>query len=88
VQKTFDARSNSCHVDQKSKQTNMHTCVHVHVYMNLFFVCPLVGVYMTVVCVYMYKQTDRLGGWISKIVPAHIHIDDTRTCCDSDESEP
>jgi hypothetical protein len=43
---------------------------------------------MTVVCVYMYKQTDRLGGAISEIVPAHIHVDDTCTCGDSDESEP
>ena len=34
MQKTFDARSNSCHVDQKSKQTNMHTCVSVYVYVH------------------------------------------------------
>ena len=72
------------------RQSYTQTCILVFmcVYMNLFFVCPLVGVYMTVVCVYMHKQTDRLGGWIIKIVPAHIHLDDTCTCCDSDESEP
>jgi hypothetical protein len=58
------------------------------VYMNFVFVCPLVCAHMTVVCVYMYKQTDRLGGAISEIVPAHIHVDDTCTCGDSDESEP
>ena len=34
MQKAFDARSNSCHVDQKSKQTNMHTCVSVYVYVH------------------------------------------------------
>jgi len=72
------------------RQSYTQPCILVFmcVYMNLFFVCPLVGVYMTVVCVYMYKQADRQGGWIGKTVPAHIHIDDTRTCCDSDESEP
>ena len=34
MQKAFDARSNSCHVDQKSKQTNMHACVSVYVYVH------------------------------------------------------
>ena len=72
------------------RQSYTQTCIlaFMCVYMNLFFVCPLVGVYRTVVCVYMYKQADRLGGLISKTVPAHIHIDVTCTCCDSDESEP
>jgi hypothetical protein len=27
---------------------------------------------MTAVCVYMYRQTDRLSGWDREIVPAHM----------------
>ncbi len=67
-----------CEAGSLSFPIHAYQHTYVRIYEFNYFFCPLVFVYMTAVCVYMYRQIDRLSGWSSEIVPAHIlaHVDD------------